>query len=58
MTDVENPIATTENEEAPVKKEDGVEEKAIDQDRVHIKNIPTFIGFKQFKKLVNLYQDR
>ncbi|EGT56982.1 hypothetical protein CAEBREN_10396 [Caenorhabditis brenneri] len=50
MADVENP--TTGNEEAPVKKEDAVEEKAIDQDRVHIKNIPTFIGFKQFKKLL------
>lgn len=28
------------------------EEKSIDLDRVHIKNIPSFIGFKQFKKLL------
>ncbi|EGT43845.1 hypothetical protein CAEBREN_21628 [Caenorhabditis brenneri] len=54
MTDVENPIATTGNKESPVKKADAVEEKAIDQDLFLIKNIPTFIGFKQFEKLLEI----
>ncbi|CAL2048115.1 unnamed protein product [Caenorhabditis brenneri] len=55
MTDVQYPIATTGNKESPVKKADAVEEKAIDQYLVHIKNIPTFIGFKQLEKLIEIF---
>uniref|UniRef100_A0A8R1HZW9 tRNA (uracil(54)-C(5))-methyltransferase n=1 Tax=Caenorhabditis japonica TaxID=281687 RepID=A0A8R1HZW9_CAEJA len=49
-TDDVVPAANTDNQEKPT--EENGNAAAIDLDRVHIKNIPSFIGFKQFKKIL------
>ncbi|CAI2354273.1 unnamed protein product [Caenorhabditis sp. 36 PRJEB53466] len=46
-------MSEVESSDPALKVSETLEESSgIDSDRVHIKNIPTFIGFKQFKKIL------
>uniref|UniRef100_A0A1I7TYM5 tRNA (uracil(54)-C(5))-methyltransferase n=1 Tax=Caenorhabditis tropicalis TaxID=1561998 RepID=A0A1I7TYM5_9PELO len=52
MSETVGEIVKTEENSVNIEKEAEVEGKGIDLDRVHIKNLPKFIGVKQFKKLL------